>query len=196
MNDIPTFHSTLTEVSRIRARTSNELLLGWIPLFAFGAAVLGSGVFTLLDDKHLGAYWLIAGPVATLITIAGVRRVELNRGVVDRNELFYATVIVTMTAAAIVLGYSLDNLASDVGPAFPIGLGLLAIGAFDRSTLLMVAGGLILLLATAVAIVGPEDADTWIAFGEGLILLGAGALARPRHVTPVSSGAEPIGRAS
>jgi hypothetical protein len=122
--------------------------------------------------------------------------VEVDRGVIDRNELFYATVIVTMTAAAIVLGYSLDNLASDVGPAFPIGLGLLAIGAFDRSTLLLVAGALILLLATAVAIVGPEDADTWIAFGEGLILLGAGALARPRHITPPSSGAEPIGRAS
>jgi hypothetical protein len=196
MNDMPTFHSTLSEVSRIRERTSDELLLGWIPLFVFGAAVLGSGVFTLLDDEHLGTYWLIAAPIATLITIGGVRRVELDRGVVDRNELFYATVIVTMTAAAIVLGYSLDNLASDVGPAFPIGLGLLAIGAFDRSTLLMVAGGLILVLATAVAIVGPDNADTWIAFGEGLILIGAGALARPRRVTPLSSGAAPIGRAS
>jgi hypothetical protein len=196
MNDTPTFHSTLSEVSRIRERTSDELLMGWIPLFVFGAAVLGSGVFTLLDDGHLGTYWLIAAPIATLITIAGVRRVELDRGVIDRNELFYATVIVTMTAAAIVLGYSLENLASEVAPAFPIGLGLLVIGAFDRSTVLLAAGALIVLLGTGVAIAGPNDADSWIAFGEGLILLGAGALARPRGTTPLSSGAEPIGRAS
>jgi hypothetical protein len=187
---------TLAELKRIRTRTSAELEFGWIPFLVFGLAVLGSGIFTLLDDEHLGTYWLIAAPTAILITVAAVRRVELDTGVIDRNEAFYATVIVTMTAAAIVLGYSLENLASDVGPAFPIGLGLLIIGAFDRSALLLTAGALIVLWATAIAIAGPDDADTWIAFGEGLILIGAGVTARLRRDADLHPTAEPIGRAS
>jgi hypothetical protein len=187
---------TLAELNRIRTRTSAELEFGWIPFLVFGLAVLGSGIFTLLDDEHLGTYWLIAAPTAILITVAAVRRVELDTGVIDRNEAFYATVIVTMTAAAIVLGYSLENLASDVGPAFPIGLGLLIIGAFDRSALLLTAGALIVLWATAIAIAGPDDADTWIAFGEGLILIGAGVTARLRRHADLHPTAGPIGRVS
>jgi hypothetical protein len=187
---------TLAELKRIRTRTSAELEFGWIPFLVFGLAVLGSGIFTLLDDEHLGTYWLIAAPTAILITVAAVRRVELDTGVIDRNEAFYATVIVTMTAAAIVLGYSLENLASDVGPAFPIGLGLLIIGAFDRSALLLTAGALIVLWATAIAIAGPDDADTWIAFGEGLILIGTGVTARRRRDADLHPTTEPIGRAS
>jgi hypothetical protein len=187
---------TLAELKRIRTRTSAELEFGWIPFLVFGLAVLGSGIFTLLDDEHLGTYWLIAAPTAILITVAAVRRVELDTGVIDRNEAFYATVIVTMTAAAIVLGYSLENLASDVGPAFPIGLGLLIIGAFDRSALLLTAGALIVMWATAIAIAGPDDADTWIAFGEGLILIGTGVTARRRRDADLHPTAVPIGRAS
>jgi hypothetical protein len=187
---------TLAELNRIRTRTSAELEFGWIPFLVFGLAVLGSGAVTLIDDELLGTYWLIAAPIATLITVVGVRRLELGTGVIDRNELFYAAVIVTMTAAAIVLGYSLDNLASDVGPAFPIGLGLIVIGAFDRSALLLTAGGLILVWATAIAIAGPDNADTWIAFGEGLVLVGAGVTARLRRDAGLHPTAEPIGRAS
>lgn len=187
---------TLAELNRIRTRTSAELEFGWIPFLVFGLAVLGSGAVTLIDDELLGTYWLIAAPIATLITVVGVRRLELDTGVIDRNELFYAAVIVTMTAAAIVLGYSLDNLASDVGPAFPIGLGLIVIGAFDRSALLLTAGGLILVWATAIAIAGPDNADTWIAFGEGLVLIGAGVTARLRREAGVHPTAEPIGRVS
>jgi hypothetical protein len=187
---------TLAELNRIRTRTSAELEFGWIPLLVFGLAVMGSGAVTLIDDELLGTYWLIAAPIATLITVVGVRRLELDTGVIDRNELFYAAVIVTMTAAAIVLGYSLDNLASDVGPAFPIGLGLIVIGAFDRSALLLTAGGLILVWATAIAIAGPDNADTWIAFGEGLVLIGAGVTARLRRDADLHPTAEPIGRAS
>jgi hypothetical protein len=195
MDEAKTSH-TLTELARIRERTAVELEFGWIPFLVFGLAVLGSGAFTLVDDNNLGTYWLIAAPIATLITIAGVRRLELSHGVVDRNELFYAAVIVTMTAAAIVLGYSLDNLASDVAPAFPIGLGLLIIGAFDRSALVAGAGGLIVLWATVVAIAGPGNPDTWVAFGEGLILVGAGVMARPRQDAGLPQNTEPIGRTS
>jgi hypothetical protein len=195
MDDAKTSH-TLTELARIRDRTATELEFGWIPFGVFGLAVLGSGAFTLVDDNNLGAYWLIAAPIATLITLAGVRRLELSRGVVDRNELFYAVVIVTMTATAIVLGYSLENLASDVAPAFPIGLGLLIIGAFDRSVLVAGAGALIVLWATVIAIAGPGNADTWLAFGEGLILVGAGVMARPRQDAGLPENTEPIGRSS
>jgi hypothetical protein len=101
-----------------------------------------------------------------------------------------------MTATAIVLGYSLENLASDVAPAFPIGLGLLIIGAFDRSVLVAGAGALIVLWATVIAIAGPGNADTWLAFGEGLILVGAGVMARPRQDAGLPENTEPIGRSS
>ncbi len=175
----------------MRDRTLASLATGWLPFLVFGVATLISAVFTRVDDGHaLSTYWLIAAPLALAITVVGLRRLEVRRGVIDRNESFYIVVIVLMVGAAMLLGFTTEGLTSDVAPLFPIGVGLLAIGAFDRSVLELGTGTLILALGVVLAVTAPRYADTWAAVFEGLILIGAGLLSRPRGDarTPVAIG--------
>ncbi len=172
---------TLDEIEAIRQRTRSALEWGWAAFFVFGIATLVSALFTRIDGgDHLGEYWLVAAPVACLILLGMVRRMEYERGVLDRAEALYALVIGGMVALAVVVGYAADGLASEVGPVFPIAIGLLVIAGIDRSRLVALTAALLLALGVALAVIGPSHADTWLAVGEGLVLMGAGVLARPR----------------
>jgi len=186
----------LREVERARARTLAAMDWGWLPFLVFGTVTLVSAVFYQIHDgRPLGTYWLIAGPLALVVTLVGGRRLEVSHGVVDRNEWFYASVIAGMLLVGIAIGYTGDTLASEVGWLFPIGIGLLMIAAFDRSTLVATAGGLIVALGLALLALGPADAYTWAAVGAGVILIGAGLAARG-HVAGEAPGAGIAGPAS
>jgi hypothetical protein len=189
---------TLRDLERVRDQTQSSLTAGWIPFLVFGVATLVSAVFTRVDDGHaLGTYWLVAGPLGVAITLLGFRRYELRRGVFDRNEHFYATVIVLMVGSATLIGFMTENLTSDVGPLFPIGAGLLLIGAFDRSLPIVSSGALIVALGLVLLAADPAHADTWAAIGEGLILIAAGIMIRPagaQGTASIATGA--VGRTS
>jgi hypothetical protein len=189
---------TLHEVEMVRDRTRSSLVAGWIPFLVFGVATLLSAVFARVDDgQALGTYWLIAGPLGVAITLLGFRRLEVRTGVFDRNEYFYATVIVLMVGGATLIGFTAENLASDVGPLFPVGAGLLVIGAFDRSMLVTGTGALIVVLGLGLAVIGPAYADMWAAIGEGAILIAAGLMTRPTRPSDrvgIAGGA--VGRGS
>ena len=170
---------TLGEVEQLRERTRNAVEWGWIPFLIFGAVVLLSAAFTRVDDgQSLGVYWLIAGPAGVALTLYAVRAFEVRTGVLDRNEHVYAFVIAAMTAGAIAVGWSADGIGSDVGPLFPIGLGLLVIAAIDRSALVALTGLSMIAVAAALLIAEPAHADTWAALGQGAILVGAGLAVR------------------
>jgi hypothetical protein len=169
---------TLREVERVRERTRRLLDRGWIGFVVFGFASLLSVPFTLIDEGGLlGAYWLIAGQLGCLITWLGFRRIELRSGVFDRYEGFYTVVIPLMVGGAILVGYTGDGVVSQAGTLFPIGAGLIAIGLFDRSALLLVSGGLITALGAGLVLGDAAHADTWAAAGSGAVLLAAGLTA-------------------
>ncbi len=169
---------TLREVERVRERTWATLDRGWIGFFVFGVASLLSVPFTRIEDGQLlGTYWLIAGPVGLIVTWLGFRRIEVHRGVFDRHEYFYVAVIALMVAGGVLVGYTGDGVLSQAGTLLPIGAGLLAIGAFDRSALLLATGGAIVVLAVVLIAASPAHADTWAAAGSGAVLLAAGMIA-------------------
>ncbi len=170
---------TLRVVERARERTWASLDRGWIGFLVFGVASLLSVPFTRIDDGHLlGSYWLIAGPLALFVTWLGFRRIEVRSGVFDRHEYFYAVVMALILGGAILVGYTGDGVISQAGTLVPIGAGLLAIGVFDRSKLLLATGGAIVALAVGLMVVSPAHADTWAAAGLGAVFVAAGLVAR------------------
>jgi hypothetical protein len=173
---------TLRRIEEVRGRTREAVVWGWLPFLAFGIAMLASVPFTQINEGHaLRTYWLIAGPLALAVTLLGYRRMEIRRGILERNEPFYAGLIGAMLVAAIAIGFLAEGgIASEVGPLFPIGVGLLVISAVDRSGLVAMAGALIVGLGVALAVLAPANADTWAALGSGVVLVGAGVLARGR----------------
>ena len=85
-----------------------------------------------------------------------------------------------MFVAAMAIGFLADDrLLSEVGPVFPIAIGLLVVAAIDRSAYVAVVGALILALGVALLLIAPAHADTWAALGEGIILVGASFPLRP-----------------
>lgn len=170
---------TLRVVERARERTWATLDRGWIGFLVFGLASLLSVPFTRIDDGNLlGLYWLIAGPLALLVTWLGFRRIEIRSGVFDRHEYFYAVVMALMVGGATLVGYAGDGVVSQAGTLVPIGAGLVAIGVFDRSALLVATGGAIGVLALGLMVVSPAHADTWAAAGLGAVFVAAGLVAR------------------
>jgi hypothetical protein len=170
---------TLGEVERLRERTRDAVEWGWFPFLVFGVAVLLSAPFAWIDDgRSLGVYWLVAGPIALAVTLYAIRSLEVQAGVLDRHELVYAVVIAAMVAGAIVVGWTAEGIASDVGHMFPIGAGLLVIAAIDRSVLVAATGAAILALGALFAIIEPAHADGWVALSEGAVLIAAGLAAR------------------
>ena len=170
---------TLGEVERLRERTRYAVEWGWFAFLVFGGAVLLSVPFALADDgSALGVYWLVAGPLGVAVTLYGIRSMEVQAGVLDRRELSYGIVIAAMVAVAIVIGWTAEGIASEVGQAFPIGAGLLVIAAIDRSRLVAMTGASIVVLGIALLIAEPAHAKAWVALGEGIILIWAGLVAR------------------
>jgi hypothetical protein len=184
---------TLRGVAAVRERTREAVVWGWLPFLAFGIATLASAPLTRIDDgEAVGPYWLIAAPLALAVTLLGYRRMELRRGVVERHERLYAGLIAAMLVTALAIGsLAGDGLASEVGPLFPIGIGLLVISAIDRSGLVAAAGTLILVLGVVLAVVAPANADTWATVGEGVVLVGAGVLARGHQRRRCASASGP-----
>jgi hypothetical protein len=171
---------TFRGLEQVRDRTRTALLWGWLPFLVFGTATLVSAPISQVNDgEALGVYWLVAGPLALAVTLLGYRRMEIRSGVVERNEALYAGLIAAILVSAMAIGFLADDgIASEVGPLVPVGIGMLAISAVDRSRLVAVAGALILVLAFALAVAGPANAGTWAAAGEGALLIGAGLIAR------------------
>jgi hypothetical protein len=170
---------TLQEVEAVRIRARMAVMWGWLPLLAFGIAALASTPFTQVEGWAITIYWLLAGPIAMAVTLVGYRRMEMRRGVVERRESLYLLTIAAMFAVALAIGlFADDGIASQVGPIFPVGIGLLFLGVIDGSTLLPAAGALIIGLGIALAVVAPAGADAWAAACEGVVLVATGLIAR------------------
>ena len=124
---------TVEWLEAIRGRTRQAVMWGWLPFLVFGIATLVSVPLTPIDSYAIVVYWLIAGPAAIAVTLLGYRRMELRSGLVERNERLYAVLIALMFVASMAIGFFADDaLVSQVGPVFPIGIGLLVIS--PRST--------------------------------------------------------------
>jgi hypothetical protein len=178
---------TLGEVERLRERTRYAVEWGWIPFLIFGAVVLLSVPFALIDGSALGVYWLFAGPVGVLATLYAIRSLEVRTGVFERNEYLYALVITAMVAGAIVVGWTADGIGSEVGHTFPIGAGLLVIAAIDRSALVAWTGAAVIVLGVVLLAAEPANAKAWVALGEGAILIAAGLTVRRSYLAGEAS---------
>lgn len=170
---------TLGEVERLRERTRYAVEWGWIPFLIFGAVVLLSVPFALIDDgSALGIYWLFAGPLGVVATLYAIRSLEVRTGVFERNEYLYAVVIAAMVAGATLVGWTAEGIGSEVGHTFPIGAGLLVIAVIDRSALVAWTGAAIIALGAVLLTAEPANARAWVALGEGAILIAAGLIVR------------------
>ena len=123
-------------------RTRSALEWGWVAFFVFGVATLVSAVFTLIDDGNgLGvvsgwsqARWLVSSCSPRF------GRMETESGVFDRAERLYAMVIGGDGRARGRRGLQrYGGWHRTWAPLFPIGAGLLVIGA-NRPQPAMIAG--------------------------------------------------------
>lgn len=179
MNESATAASVLSEVERVRGRTRETLDAGWLPYFVFGALTMLSAPFTQVGDGGAeGLYWLAAGPVGLAITWLYYRRHELEIGLVDRQEYLLAGIVATMVLGAIAVGWATAGDFSEAGWIFPIGAGLLAIGALESSPLDAAIGVALLMVAGALIAIEPAEPGTWAALLAGTILLAGGLAVR------------------
>lgn len=177
MTDDTTAATTLREVERVRGATRESLDPGWVPYLVFGLLTMLSAPFTQIGDEGVeGLYWLVAGPVGLVITWHLYRAREFRIGVLDRQEYLLAAIVAGMVIGATLVGWFADDQLSEAGWMFPIGAGLLAIGALEESPVDAGIGLGLVAAAGALVAVDPAQPATWAAVLGGLILL-AGAFA-------------------
>jgi hypothetical protein len=173
---------TIIDVERVRRRTRHALNPVWYPNIAFGLFFVGTSfvAFLELGGAAATAYWLAGGLLAVGLVIRHYARVERELGavspLVDASTLIVLALIVGVVAANVLT----EGDANAYAPAYVGAAGTLALGAVLRDRVELAAGLAIAAVATAVALVSPDEPGSWSNLGVGLSLLVAGLVGRER----------------
>ncbi len=174
----------LEEVRSVRLQTRSRLQSYWLALLVFGTLLLGSApFFALLDGAAVGLYWLVAGPLGTIVVSRRSRRRRVETGVM-RSPQPYSRLVVGLFVACFALGtaggITNTDVLAEVGPPVAISCSYLVLAWIERSRLL---GGLAVALgALALGLVASgvdhPGAMLAIVYGSSFIVIGLVARAR------------------
>lgn len=179
--------AVLAETRSIRTQTRSTMHAMWFPLVLFGVLTLASaGVSWRNGAEALGLFWLVAGPIGTVITFLFYWRWE-NRIGLDAPRfpsLFAVAVIVIGCFGTGVAGGILDapRLAT-AGPPLAISIGYLLFAWMGRSVALGVTALALAVLDVGllVAGVGVNTLATALSASYGTAFLGIGLAEVIRH---------------
>jgi hypothetical protein len=173
---------TILDVDRVRRSTRHALNPIWYPNIAFGVFFAGTALvaFAGLDGTVATIYWVVGGLVASGLVVRHYARVESALGV-QAPLLDASTVVLLALIAGVVAANVLtDGDANAFAPTYVGAAGTLAMGVVLRDRIELAAGAAIALVATAVAVLSPDQPGAWANLGLGLSLLVAGLVGRER----------------
>jgi hypothetical protein len=172
---------TIVDVERIRRSTRHALNPIWFPNIAFGLFFVGTALvaFAGLGEDVASMYWLAGGLLTISLVVRHYARAEAALGV--QSPMFDASTFVLLALLAGVIAANLLTGTEDAFvPTYVGAAGTLAMGVVLRDRIELAAGVAIALVATAVAISGPEPPGAWANLGLGVSLLVAGLVGRER----------------
>jgi hypothetical protein len=172
---------TILDVERVRRSTRHALNPIWFPNVAFGLFFVGTAlvVFLGLDGDAASLYWIFGGLLTISLVVRHYARVEAALGV-QSPVLDASTLVLLALLAGVIAANLLTGEANAYAPTYVGAAGTLAMGAVLRDRVELAAGVAIALVATAVAVLSPEDPGAWANLGLGLSLLVAGLIGRGR----------------
>ena len=117
----------MDDLGRLRRRTRSMTRSAWFPLTLFGGLlILSAPLCEVAQGQALAVFWIIAGPLATIVVTRYFRSRGLRLGAdVAPTPYVIASVIVIVAAFAL-------------GPVLALPAGLLLFAALDRSLALAV----------------------------------------------------------
>lgn len=170
----------LAEVRRIRAATrASVLTAGWIALVAWGLAFLGSVPLAFALDGDLGVYWLVAAPLAAVVSYVAGSRQEMHT---TDSAWPYFAIGAAMFVGAFGAFFAFSGTTAIGVWGLVLTVGFAAIALLDRQRVVAGAVGAVGVWGLVVWwAVGPTDQDvlyTALATALGALLVGVGAALR------------------
>lgn len=166
------------EIERVRGRARVDLRSVDIPLLVFGVLMVGSAAVSD-SGPRMGAYWGVAAPVGTLVTVWLYRRRGRGRGIAGSSARYFAVslgIAAAAFAAAATASAFGSALAAALAPMSAVAIAYVVLGWLARSALLAALGA-----ALAAAVIGlwlaevePDIAALVLALAVGGSLLLAG----------------------
>ena len=177
----------LDEVAGIRASTRNELSSSaWQWLSIWSLVFVGAALTAWIPALETAAdvYWLVAVPVAILVTIViGVRADGSAR--VRRRAIPYIVVSLVMTVLAFGVSYLLEDVAASVLVWVVLGLGFGALCWIERQVAPAVLFAALGLLSAVLGLTVGDAHDLYpaisLAFGTAIAGVAAGLKVRARR---------------
>jgi hypothetical protein len=169
----------LRDVERVRRRTRRDLhsssfpnlVIGCFFLIATACSALASGPALPI------ACWAIGLPAALVVIARHEARRERELGAESRLDASFG--IFGATIAGVFAVHALtDGMIDQVGWAYPVTAGWLAIGYVYREPLMYAAGIAFAATATALIAVRPDGAGLWTQLALALLLIAVGLIAR------------------
>jgi hypothetical protein len=173
---------TIIDVERLRRHTRHALNPIWYPNIAFGLFFAGTALAALLDlgAAATTAYWVLGGLLTLSLVVRHYARVERALGV-ESPPVDASTFVMLALIAGVVLANALSTGdANAFAPLYVAAACTVAMGLVLRDDIEVAAGVGISVVATAVAVLSPDDPGIWGNFGLGVALLVAGLVGRER----------------
>lgn len=170
----------LAEVRRIRAATRTSVLTaGWAALVAWGIAFLASVPLAFALDGDLGAYWVIAAPLAAVVSYVAGSRQEMHT---TESAWPYLAIGGGMFVGAFGAFFVFAGTTAIGVWGLVLTAGFAAIALLDRQRVVAFAVAAVGGWGLGVWwVVGPADQDvlyTALATALGALLVGVGAALR------------------
>lgn len=180
----------LDEVARVRRETRTALQRMWFPLVLFGTlSCLSAVVSWRLGGVALGIFWMVAGPLGSVLTGLYYYRVERRVGVevpIGRWMIGVAVILVGAFASGILGGVLEVAMVSAIGPALSISLGYLIFARIERSVALAIVAiaPAALTVAMAASGVSADRVATTLAAAYGIAFLVTGLILQRQELSP------------
>jgi hypothetical protein len=165
----------LSEVERVRGRARRDLHSASYPNLVIGVFFLGATACSALAPGAALpiAWWVVGLPMALTL----IARRERELGVESRLDASFA--IFAATIAGVVAVHALtDGVVDQVGWAYPVAAGWLAIAYVYREPLMGGAGIVFAATATALLAAAPDGAGLWTQLALALLLIAVGLVSR------------------
>jgi hypothetical protein len=171
----------ILDVERVRRGTRHAMNPIWYANIAYGLFFAGTALVALLEaDAAAAVYWALGLLLVNVLVVGHYVRVERALGV-ESAPVDASTVIVVVLIVGVVLANVLTT--GDANAFAPLYVGAacaVALGIVLRDGVELAAGVAISAVATAVAVLSPQDPGIWGNFGLGVALLVAGLVGRER----------------
>lgn len=169
----------LDQVAGIRATTRNDLSSdAWQWMSVWALVFVGAGLTAVVPSLEGFAdwYWIVAVPVALLITaVIAVRSDQKSR--VRRRALPYVLVSLSMTVGAFGISYLFEGSEAAVLVWIVLGLGFAALAWLERQKAPAILFAALGILAAVLALVADDSHDLYplLAFAFGAAIGGVAA---------------------